>query len=237
MSDVSDRERRQRVEREFVANAAHELRTPLAAITSSIERLQAGAREIPGKRDRYLGHIEHESARLNRLASSLLVLARAQAREEEPRCEEIAIRVLLDEIVVEIEVAPEVELVVDCPHELIAHCNRDLLEHVLVNLVGNAARHTSRGSIRLSGQVEGSASVLIEVADTGVGMAPEDLNRIFDRFYRGPGGQGRLGFGLGLPIAKEAVTAIGGSLEIESQLGRGTIARVIVPAAPTPVLA
>jgi signal transduction histidine kinase/transcriptional regulator with GAF, ATPase, and Fis domain len=237
VSDVSDRERRQRVEREFVANAAHELRTPLAAITSSIERLQAGAREIPAKRDRYLDHIQHESARLNRLASSLLVLARAQAREEEPRCEEIAIRTLLKEIVGEIEVSPEVELILDCPHELIARCNRDLLEHVVLNLVSNAARHTSRGSIRLRGHMGNHASVVIEVADTGAGIAPEDLKRIFDRFYRGSGGQGRPGFGLGLPIAKEAVTAIGGSLEIESDLGHGTIARVVLPGAPTPDLA
>ena len=237
LSDVSDRERRQRVEREFVANAAHELRTPLAAITSSIERLQAGAREIPAKRDRYLGHIQHESARLNRLASSLLVLARAQAREEQPRCEEIGLRALLEEMIGEIEVGPEVELTLDCPHELIARCNRDLLEHVVLNLVSNAARHTSRGSIRLAAHDEGSSSVVIEVADTGAGIAPEELTRIFDRFYRGSGGQGRLGFGLGLPIAKEAVTAIGGSLEIESDLGAGTTARIVIPGAPTPVFA
>jgi signal transduction histidine kinase len=85
LTDVSERERRLRAEREFVENAAHELRTPLAAITSAIERLQAGAREVPERRDRFLGHIQHESNRLNRLASSLLVLARAQTRGEEPR--------------------------------------------------------------------------------------------------------------------------------------------------------
>src|SRR5207253_1545827 len=69
VTDVSEREQRRRAEREFVDNAAHELRTPLAAITSAIERLQAGAREVPEKRDRFLGHIQRESARLNRLAS------------------------------------------------------------------------------------------------------------------------------------------------------------------------
>jgi signal transduction histidine kinase len=107
----------------------------------------------------------------------------------------------------------------------------------VLNLVSNAARHTSRGSIRLRGHMGNHASVVIEVADTGAGIAPEDLKRIFDRFYRGSGGQGRPGFGLGLPIAKEAVTAIGGSLEIESDLGHGTIARVVLPGAPTPDLA
>ena len=98
VTDVSEREQRQRAEREFVDNAAHELRTPLAAITSAIERLQAGAREIPEKRDRFLGHIQHESSRLNRLASSLLVLARAQSREQTPRRADIPLRELLEEL-------------------------------------------------------------------------------------------------------------------------------------------
>lgn len=233
VSDVSDRERRLRVEREFVANAAHELRTPLAAITSSIERLQAGAREIPEKRDRYLGHIQNESARLNRLASSLLVLARAQTQEEKPRCEEIALRTLFEDAVSEIEVSPEVELMLDCPPDLIAHSNHDLLEHVVLNLVSNAARHTRSGWIRISARVEDRGSVVIEVVDTGAGIAPDDLTRIFDRFYRGARGDGRLGFGLGLPIAREAARAIGGLLEIQSVLGAGTTARIALPGAAT----
>ena len=84
LHDVSDRERRRRAEREFVANASHELRTPLAAIASAVERLQAGAREVPERRDRFIGHIQRESGRLNRLTASLLVLARAQTHEEVP---------------------------------------------------------------------------------------------------------------------------------------------------------
>lgn len=234
LSDVSDRERRQRVEREFVANAAHELRTPLAAITSSIERLQAGAREIPAKRDRYLGHIQNESGRLNRLASSLLVLARAQTHEEQPRSAEILLRALFDEVVREIKMNPDVELIVDCPRDLLVRSNRDLLEHVVLNLVSNAARHTSRGSIRVTGRAEDPVSIVIEVVDTGAGIASQDLARIYDRFYRGPGDDGRVGFGLGLPIAREAVRAIGGSLEIESVLGSGTTARVVLPGTPVP---
>jgi signal transduction histidine kinase len=232
VSDVSDRERRRRAEREFVANAAHELRTPLAAITSSIQRLQAGAREVPEKRDRYLGHIQHESARLNRLVSSLLVLARAETREEEPRREEIPLRVFLEDLIGQIDVSPEVELVLDCPADLVVVSNRDLLEHVLLNLAANAARHTREGSIAIRARVEDDASVVIEVSDTGNGIPPEDLDRIFDRFYRGSGGEGRLGFGLGLPIAREAATAIGGSLEIQSVVASGTIARMVFPGPP-----
>jgi PAS domain S-box-containing protein len=237
LSDVSDRERRRRVEREFVANAAHELRTPLAAITSSVERLQAGAREIPEKRDLYVGHIQHESSRLNRLASSLLVLARAQSREEKPRCEEITLRTFFEGLVSEIELSPEVELVLDCPSELLAHSNHDLLEHALLNLVGNAARHTNRGRICIKARVDDDGVVTIDVSDTGSGIPPEELSRLFDRFYRGPGEVGSTGFGLGLPIVKEAVQAIGGRVEIESVVGVGTTARIVLPATDTAALA
>jgi PAS domain S-box-containing protein len=231
VTDVSDRERQRRAEREFVDNAAHELRTPLAAITSAIERLQAGAREVPEKRDRFLGHIQQESTRLNRLASSLLVLARAQTREEDPRREEIALRALIEELVGGLELKPGVELVIECPSDLIARTNRDLLEHALLNLAGNAALHTDRGRIGIRAFVEGDGSVVIEVGDTGSGIRPDELGRLFDRFYRGPSEEGRAGFGLGLPITKEAVEAVGGRVEIDSVAGAGTTARIVLPGA------
>jgi PAS domain S-box-containing protein len=235
--DVSERERRGRAEREFVANAAHELRTPLAAIMGAIERLQAGAREIPQKRDRFIGHIQHESARLNRLGSSLLVLARAQTREEEPRRQEIALRELLEELVGEVELNQGVELVLDCPPDLVARSNRDLLEHALLNLTDNAARHTERGQVRVSVSVDDGGSVTIEVNDTGTGIPADQLSRLFTRFYRGPGEEGNAGFGLGLPITREAVEAIGGRVEIDSVLGTGTTARIVLPCSDVPDLA
>jgi signal transduction histidine kinase len=233
--DVSERERRQRVEREFVTNAAHELRTPLAAITSAIERLQAGAREVAEKRDRYLGHIQHESARLNRLASSLLVLARAQTREEEPRRQDIPDCELLNDLATGLELNSGVELILDCPPGLIAHSNRDLLEHALLNLAGNAARHTDCGHIRFSARVDDDGAITIEVSDTGAGIPADELGRLFDRFYRGSGADGRTGFGLGLPIVKEAVGAMGGRIEIESVVGTGTTARIVLPGRATVV--
>jgi signal transduction histidine kinase len=235
MTDVSERERRWRAEREFVDNAAHELRTPLAAITSAIERLQAGAREVPERRDRFLGHIQHESARLNRLASSLLVLARAQTREEHPRRERISLRALLEDVSLGLELRPGVELELDCPPGAVAWSNRELLEHALVNLAGNAARHTDRGRIGIGARVDGEATLTIEVEDTGAGIAPGEIGRLFDRFYRGPTEERRSGFGLGLPIAKEAVEALGGRIEIESELGSGTTARIVLPNVGGPV--
>jgi PAS domain S-box-containing protein len=229
-SDVSERERRWRAEREFIDNAAHELRTPLAAITSAIERLQAGAREVPEKRDRFLDHIQQESSRLNRLAASLLMLARAQTGEETPRQEEIPMLGLLEQVFVELELDEGVELELDCPPDLSVWSNRDLLEHVLTNLASNAARHTHHGRIRVSAHVE-DESLTIECKDTGIGIEPEELGRLFDRFYRGPTEAKRSGFGLGLPIAKDATAALGGRIEIDSVVGAGTTARIVLPAA------
>ena len=186
LHDVSDRERRRRAEREFVANASHELRTPLAAIASAVERLQAGAREDPEKRDRFIGHIQRESGRLNRLTASLLVLARAQTHEEIPRREEIVLRELIEEVLRGLEFGPEVELVLDCPPDLSVSSNRDLLEHAVRNLASNAARHTSHGEVRISASIHDGSSVVIDVADTGVGIPASELSRLFDRFYRGP---------------------------------------------------
>jgi PAS domain S-box-containing protein len=229
VTDVSERERRRRAEREFVDNAAHELRTPLAAITSAIERLQAGAREVPEKRDRFLGHIQRESARLNHLASSLLVLARAQTREEEPRREEVTLCEVLEELTAHLEPKQGVELVLDCPAELVVSTNRDLLEHALSNLIGNAVHHTDAGQIKVSVHPDDEGSLMIEVSDTGIGIAPEELGRLFDRFYRGPTEKGRAGVGLGLPITKDAVEALGGRVEVESVRGTGTTARIVLP--------
>jgi PAS domain S-box-containing protein len=229
ITDVSGREQRLRAEREFVDNAAHELRTPLAAITSAVERLQAGAHEVPERRDRFLGYIQQESTRLNRLASSLLVLARAQMREEDPRREEIPLADMLEELVGRLELNQGVQLVFDCPSDLTARSNRDLLEHALLNLASNAVRHTDRGHVRVSAGAVDDGSVVIEVSDTGSGIAAGELSRLFDRFYRGPTEQRRSGFGLGLPIAKDAVEAVGGRVEISSLPGEGTTARIVLP--------
>ena len=105
---------------------------------------------------------------------------------------------------------------------------RDLAAQVITNLAANAAKHTQRGRIRLSARSATDDAIAIEVTDTGSGIAWEERERIFDRFYSGDGEQGK-GFGLGLAIVREAVRALGGVVEIESEPGRGTVARVILP--------
>lgn len=229
VTDVSERERRERAEREFVTNAAHELRTPLTTLTGAIEALQAGAKDDPGQRDRFLAHIERESARLVRLVRSLLVLARAQTREETPSLTTVHLRPLLDEVRAEMRPREGVAVEIDCPSDLAVIAQRELLAQALGNLASNAAGLTKRGRIVLRARSAGT-SVAIGVEDTGPGIVRRERERLFDRFYRGSRRDAD-GFGIGLAIVREAVRALGGHVEIESEEGEGTTVRILLPSA------
>jgi two-component system sensor histidine kinase VicK len=226
VTDLSEGERRERVEREFIANAAHELRTPLTTIQGAVELLRDGAADDARERDRFLAHIERETARLGRLARGLLLLARAEAGVEAPRLAPVPVRELLDEAAARVETKPSVEVRVDCPPGLEAVAEPDLAEHIVLNLVENAARATEKGTILLNARAQ-DGEVAIEVRDTGAGIPPSELDRVFERFYR-PKGRGRDGFGLGLAIVRQATEVLGGRVTVESAPGRGTVARVVL---------
>ena len=114
VADISERERRERAEREFVANAAHELRTPIAAIGTALEALELGALDVPEDRDHFLAVVRRQSDRLGRLVRALLALARAQTRQEALRLEAVQLRPLLDEVAATLDSEPGVELAIDC---------------------------------------------------------------------------------------------------------------------------
>lgn len=223
LTDVSARERRERAEREFVANAAHELRTPLAAISSAVEVLQQGAKERPPERDRFLAVVERQSERLARLVRALLVLARAQTGSEGIVLEAVSLDPLLDEIRTEVE-ERGVAIGVDRTPGLVVHGHADLLRQVLDNLVSNALKHAGGRGLRLHACADG-AHVDVEVSDTGPGMAAARAARALDRFYRGGRG-GEDGFGLGLSIVREVMAALGGSVDIDSAPEHGTTVRL-----------
>jgi two-component system sensor histidine kinase VicK len=228
-ADITEQERRVQAEREFVTNASHELRTPVTAIASAVEALQSGAQEVPEARERFIELIGRQATRLTRLSSSLLILARAQTRQQNVQLEPVELRGLLNEIAAASVPADGVDVRVECPKPVVAVGQRDIVEQVVSNLVGNAVKHTVTGEIVLRAGQDG-AKATIEVADTGPGISPAVQTRIFDRFYSLET-NGRHGFGLGLAIAREAAQAIGGTLTIESESGRGTVARVVLPAA------
>ena len=224
VADVTEGQRRERAQREFVANAAHELRTPLSIITGAVEMLESGAKDAPEERDRFLAHIRRESARLGRLVRALLLLARAQSRAEPLRIEPLPLLPLLRAAADALRVPDAVGLELDCPPDLRVLAQADLLQQVIANVLENAGKNTDRGRIRVQARGEGEA-ILIEVTDTGSGIAPEELDVVFDRFYRGQG-RGADGFGLGLAIVRDAVSALGGTVELQSAPGEGTTVRV-----------
>jgi PAS domain S-box-containing protein len=218
--------RRARIEREFVTNAAHELRTPVTAITSAIDVLQSGAKDSPEDRDRFLAHIGEQCRRLERLSHALLVLARAEMGQEQPRMEPTRLAPLLQSVAAALPASPEVDVRVRCSPRLTALVNQDLLEQALLNVAGNAAKYVDRGEIELRSSTA-NGRVVVAISDTGPGMSREDRERAFDRFRRGDSEAGD-GFGLGLAIAAQAVEALGGSIEIDSAPGKGTTVRLLL---------
>ena len=222
--DVTERDRRERAERDFVTNAAHELQTPIASITSSIDVLQAGAKEREEDRDRFLDHIALAAERLGRLTRALLVLARAQTRDEVPRREVIEVEPMLRAVSASL---PTAEVQVECSPDVAVVANRPLLEQALASLGANAAKyspgHVAMRAARLDGRVS------IEVSDAGPGIRASERELVFQRFYRSDAEE-REGFGLGLAIVREAVEALDGQLELESG-PTGTKVSIVLPGA------
>jgi PAS domain S-box-containing protein len=230
--EVTDLESLARAEREFVTNAAHELQTPIAAITSAVEVLQAGAKDTPD-RDLFIEHIERQGQRLVRLTGALLILSRAQTDLEAPRSQLVELCPMVEAIMERMEPAEGVSLSVECPPDLVLIANPELLEQLISNVLRNAVKYTERGSIRIEAErLDGQAE--IRVVDTGVGISSEALPRVTERFYRGESSTD--GFGLGLAIVESALEVMGGALRIASKgLGQGTIVMMRLPLGATQV--
>jgi PAS domain S-box-containing protein len=225
--DLSEREAHEQSEREFVANAAHELRTPIAGVLAAIEVLQSGAKEKAEDRDLFLGHIEREAARLGRLAHALLVLARAQSQGDSIQPQRVELRPLLTDVAQTLDLHEGVEIAVDCPAGLGVWSNPGLLEQAVTSLASNAAANTSEGRVTLAARVVDS-TVALEVRDTGPGIAEADRERIFERFYRSSGA-GRDGFGLGLAIVRQVAETLAAEVEVDSEVGVGTTISLRLP--------
>jgi PAS domain S-box-containing protein len=229
--DISAQEQQQRAEREFVTNAAHQLQSPLAAIVSAVEVLQAGAKDGP-EQDVFLEHIEREANRLARLTRALLILSRAQTGVEPPRDQVVAIEPLLSEVASSLRPAPGVSVEVLCAESIAVLTNRELAEQAVLNIAENAAKYTTEGRITLEAEVRDDMAQIV-VTDTGVGISQRDQPRVLDRFYRASANGSVEGFGLGLAIVRSAVDALGGELELDSTVGAGTVVRMRLPRAVT----
>ncbi len=235
--DVTELKRLERVRREFVANVSHELRTPLTAIKGYAETLRDGGLRDPARAAEFVGVIHRHAGRLRALIEDLLDLAAIEQGEARPTLAPTPLRETVAQAEAVIRPAAEAKgqtLGLEIPAGLPdALADRDRLAQVLINLLDNAVKFTpERGRITVSASAAGGR-VRLAVRDTGIGIPPGDLGRIFERFYRVDRSRDRRegGTGLGLAIAKHLVQAMGGTLEVESLQGSGTTFRVILPAA------
>jgi two-component system, OmpR family, sensor histidine kinase SenX3 len=235
--DVTEQRQLDAVRRDFVANASHELKTPAATIQAAAETLRQVVEDDPDAVTRFAVQLEREAIRLSRIVADLLDLSRlesgsslddlvflgAATREEAQRLEEAAR---------DARVALEIETSQERP---IRGSQRDLALLVR-NLVDNAIRYSHEGSeVRVEISCEHDI-VTLRVSDTGIGIPSKDISRIFERFYRVDRARSREtgGTGLGLAIVKHVVENHGGTIEVESELGRGTTFDISFPAAPLP---
>ena len=232
--DVTQQRQLESVRRDFVANASHELKTPAATIQAAAETLRRAAEDDPAAVPRFAQQLEREAVRLSRIVADLLDLSRLEsgsslddlvslgsaAREERQRLEEAAD-------------AAGVTLEIEADGERPIRGSQQDLALLVRNLVDNAIRYSHEG-----GQVRveiGSddREVTLRVKDTGIGIPSKDIPRVFERFYRVDRARSREtgGTGLGLAIVKHVVENHGGTIEVDSELGRGTTFTIRFPAA------
>jgi two-component system phosphate regulon sensor histidine kinase PhoR len=233
--DMTDVKRVEEMRRDFVGNVSHELRTPLAAIKSVIETLEGGALEDEKVARDFLQRADGEVERLVQMVEELLELSRLESGELSMTHETVDIAAVVETaadrmrppaeragLVLDRQVAPDVPKVTG---------DRVSLERAVVNLVHNAIKFTPEGGrIDIIARPE-RGGVTIEVADTGVGIEPADLPRVFERFFKADRARRAGGTGLGLSLVKHTAEAHGGSVQAESRLGEGSRFRIWLPAA------
>jgi two-component system phosphate regulon sensor histidine kinase PhoR len=234
--DVTELRRLERMRQDFVANASHELKTPLAAIKAYTETLIDGALHDEDVNVRFLGQIDEQADRLNRLILDLLSLARLESGQDAfqhlplrfgPAARKIA------ETHRDRAEAKQIAYQLDLPDEIgpWVLADEEAIRQILDNLIDNALKYTPDGGrVRVSARVLGN-QVVLDVSDTGIGIPRDDLPRVFERFYRVDKARSRAlgGTGLGLAIVKHLAQSLGGRIAVESRVGVGSTFTLSLP--------
>jgi len=237
IADVTELRRLESVRQEFVANASHELKTPLASIQACVETLLNGGAEDVEFRDKFLKMIDESAIRLDSLVHDMLTLAKSETRGEHLQL----VRVPFDRIAMtciarqqQAAERKQIKLHKEAPSQPVDLLAEDeALEEIFDNLLGNAVKYTNPGgAVTLRWKAEAGQGV-IEVEDTGIGIPGNQLPRIFERFYRVDRHRSRDqgGTGLGLSIVKHLVQSVGGKITVESRLNVGSTFRIRIPLA------
>ncbi|HEX4696783.1 MAG TPA: ATP-binding protein [Candidatus Udaeobacter sp.] len=236
--DITELRKTDQIRRDFVANISHELRTPLSILRGYIETLlehpQTSAKEL----SRILGVMDRHSKRLDMIVEDLLTLEQLESANPNLQLANVDLANFLGEIVRDWEkklTSKRLKVSVHVPQDLMpVRVDRMRLQEALYNLLDNAVKYShEHGRIRLAAR-QRDGEIELSVSDTGIGIHKDDLPRIFERFYRVDKArtQDKIpGTGLGLAIVKHVAQRHGGHVEAESELGKGTTIRVILPVA------
>jgi two-component system, OmpR family, phosphate regulon sensor histidine kinase PhoR len=236
LNDVTRLKRLEAVRRDFVANVSHELKTPVTSIKGFAETLEDGALDDPETARRFVGIIVGQADRLNSIIADLLSLSTLEQRDGDSRlsleaadiCEVLRVAVEVCEPKAQ---AKHISIAVACATCHLSSVNVPLLEQAVVNLIDNAVKYSPEGSAVEVGLTETDDEVVLFVVDHGPGVPREHLPRLFERFYRVDKARSRDlgGTGLGLAIVKHIAQAHGGSVSVDSTVGRGSTFRIHLP--------
>jgi two-component system, OmpR family, phosphate regulon sensor histidine kinase PhoR len=252
--DITELKKVDQVRRDFVANVSHELRTPLSILRGYIETLLESPETSRAELSRILGVMERHSRRLDSLAEDLLALAELESSNPDLHLGDVDLSSFFAEIIRDWEkklANKKLNIIVDVPPRFSPiRADRTRLQEALYNLLDNAVKYSrEHGEIRLCVEPRGVVAgrgdpgtklkeppgeIVLSVSDNGVGIAKEDLPRIFERFYRADKARSRdtvHGTGLGLAIVKHITQLHGGHVEAESEIERGTTIRLVLPGA------
>ncbi|QGJ71420.1 Alkaline phosphatase synthesis sensor protein PhoR [Planctomycetales bacterium 10988] len=235
--DVTDLRRLERMRSEFVANVSHELKTPLTTIRAYTETLLEGALDDESHRVRFVEQIDQQAERLYQLIVDVLHLAHIESARETFEIIDIPLQEVIQDCLEQASPTAEsksIELSMLAPAEpLLVKADQEGLRTILINLIGNAVKYSPGGGfVKVKIRTE-DGFALLEIEDSGFGIAEEHLERIFERFYRADKARSRAlgGTGLGLAIVKHLVQRFGGQVSVRSELGKGSTFSATIPLA------
>lgn len=236
LQDITERQKLENMQMDFVANVSHELRTPLTTIKSYTETLLTGRVDDRETENQFLSIIDTEADRMNRLVKDLLQLSRLDYDQEKWNKKESNLISLLKSAVTKVEMTAKnknqhLNCIFDDSQKIMAVIDKDRIEQVLMNVLSNAIKYTQEGGrIDIDALQAGKDAQLI-VADNGIGIPEKELSRVFERFFRVDKARSRAmgGTGLGLSISKQIIEEHNGSIEIESKEGKGTRVTITLP--------